>query len=463
MYDFRRSDWFERGWTLQELLAPRCVIFVTQEWEVIGRKSPADHPCAASPCSLNQTIAQVTHIPEDVLNGFESQRDLISDSTKMAWAANRQTTKVEDAAYCLLGIFDVHMSLIYGEGEFNARRRLQKKIKKKAQERNEPDFWFPIAATKPKSPPPWLVSSRQRSRGQRSSSGNSQPGEASSRPLTSTPSLDSSTADIASSDAKISTEQLDIDMADTIPSIESSGRTHQSSKVSEDELCPKCWEIPLQPLNSTCGHSFCACCMTDMDDRDVVLIFEPLELDGHAKGEAMTQNFGTIRLCPVCQVRARFYHDTVREKQLQQAWPLAYAERAEHGSIADDAAGIITITIGNWHELVQEHHHRWSFFVKPSRTDIIEEVHMHLHESFPRPHKILKKPPYMIHGKGWGYFTITVNVILKPGFAWVSTNAEKGLDGAPDSLLRLWWTVDFESYKGRGSQGKCRVKVKRVQ
>jgi hypothetical protein len=461
MYDFRRSEWFERGWTLQELLAPRCVIFVTSDWQIIGRKSPVDHDCVVSASSLlNQTISQVTHIPENILYGFESRRDSVSDSVKMAWAANRSTTKAEDVAYCLLGIFGVHMPLIYGEGEFNARKRLQQEIKKKAEEREDPDFWFPINPATSGSPPHVLMSASQsgnssglstRNARQREDLGPSRAAGRSSYSHTTTPNTENVI------------DRSDVDMSGTSTSFDTTGFNNVNSVVHEDELCPKCKNIPLEPITSTCGHSFCATCMADSENKALVLVFEPLELDGHARGEAMIENFGRPHPCPVCGVLARFYHDIAREKQLQQAWPLASADRAEHGSISNDVAGIITITMGNWHELVAEHKHHWSFFVKPNRTDVISEVHFHLHESFEHPHKIMKKPPYMIHCKGWGFFTIEIDVILKAGFAWVSENARPGLDGAQDSLLRLEWTIDFVSYKGRGSQGKCRVKVRRIQ
>lgn len=122
MFDFRRSECVERGWTLQELLAPTCVIFLTNAYEVFGRKSPDEHDCPVARCSLNNIISEMTSIPENVLCKFEHQRDLISKEVKMAWAANRRTTKPEDSAYSLLGISDVHMPLIYGEGERNARK-----------------------------------------------------------------------------------------------------------------------------------------------------------------------------------------------------------------------------------------------------------------------------------------------------------------------------------------------------
>ncbi|KAK5659605.1 hypothetical protein OQA88_809 [Cercophora sp. LCS_1] len=111
---FSRSRWFTRGWTLQELIAPEVVEFYASDWSEIGTKA-----------SLAAELAQITGINSDVLNGADVSSCNIAE--RVSWAASRQTTKVEDAAYCLLGIFNVHMPLIYGEG-VKAFRRLQEAI-----------------------------------------------------------------------------------------------------------------------------------------------------------------------------------------------------------------------------------------------------------------------------------------------------------------------------------------------
>jgi hypothetical protein len=109
---FRQSRWFERGWTLQELLAPRSVEFFSKEGVRLGDRE-----------SLKQLIHEVTGIPLKALLGSElSEFDV---ATRFSWAANRQTTEEEDGAYCLFGIFGVHLPLIYGEGKENARERLE--------------------------------------------------------------------------------------------------------------------------------------------------------------------------------------------------------------------------------------------------------------------------------------------------------------------------------------------------
>lgn len=114
---FRESRWFTRGWTLQELIAPRGIIFYSQSWKKIGHRSDK---------FLLGTISGVTGVPTSILTGKENLHQ-ISLAKKMSWAARRVTTRVEDVAYCLLGIFDVNMPLLYGEGT-KAFTRLQEEI-----------------------------------------------------------------------------------------------------------------------------------------------------------------------------------------------------------------------------------------------------------------------------------------------------------------------------------------------
>jgi hypothetical protein len=108
------ARWFTRGWTLQELLASRYVNFFDKTWRYLGSKE-----------SLCPILTDVTGIDEVYLQGGDLNE--ASVAKRMSWAANRETTKVEDIAYCLMGIFDVNMPLLYGEGA-KAFKRLQEKI-----------------------------------------------------------------------------------------------------------------------------------------------------------------------------------------------------------------------------------------------------------------------------------------------------------------------------------------------
>ena len=114
---FRKSRWFTRGWTLQELIAPTSVEFFSAEGERLGNK-----------LTLESIIHDVTGIPINVLRQGPSS-DLTIDE-QMSWAANRYTKEPEDEAYSLLGIFDISMPLLYGEGREKALRRLHEEINK---------------------------------------------------------------------------------------------------------------------------------------------------------------------------------------------------------------------------------------------------------------------------------------------------------------------------------------------
>ena len=112
---FRKSRWFTRGWTLQELVAPALVEFFSKEGERLGNKR-----------SLERHIHEVTGIPVQALR--DSPLSDFSVPERMLWAEDRDTTRKEDKAYSLLGIFDVHMPLIYGEGREKAFKRLREEI-----------------------------------------------------------------------------------------------------------------------------------------------------------------------------------------------------------------------------------------------------------------------------------------------------------------------------------------------
>jgi len=108
-------EWFSRGWTLQEMIAPRDVQFFNKDWHPIGDKK-----------TLAPILEDITRVPRDILEeGLSSNRPCIAQI--MSWAANRTTTRVEDRAYSLMGLLDVNMPMLYGEGK-KAFHRLQLEI-----------------------------------------------------------------------------------------------------------------------------------------------------------------------------------------------------------------------------------------------------------------------------------------------------------------------------------------------
>ena len=108
-------EWFSRGWTLQEMIAPSDVQFFNNNWQHIGDKK-----------TLERILSNITRVPPHILkDGLDANRPCIAQI--MSWAANRTTTRVEDRAYSLMGLLDVNMPMLYGEG-WKAFHRLQLEI-----------------------------------------------------------------------------------------------------------------------------------------------------------------------------------------------------------------------------------------------------------------------------------------------------------------------------------------------
>lgn len=120
---FRKSRWFTRGWTLPELLAPKSVEFFSQEGVLLGDKT-----------SLIEYILDITSIPVQALRGDVT---IYSSEQRMSWIDGRETKRKEDKAYCLLGICDVSLAILYGEGEEKAFRRLRREISLSEHDKGE--------------------------------------------------------------------------------------------------------------------------------------------------------------------------------------------------------------------------------------------------------------------------------------------------------------------------------------
>jgi len=114
--EFTKSEWFERGWTLQELIAPLEVIFLNRDWKGLGIKT-----------KISAGISNITGIPEHILQGDHPEEASVAQ--RMSWASKRKTTRIEDRAYCLMGIFGINIPMLYGERE-KAFLRLQEEILK---------------------------------------------------------------------------------------------------------------------------------------------------------------------------------------------------------------------------------------------------------------------------------------------------------------------------------------------
>ncbi|CAI6336333.1 unnamed protein product [Periconia digitata] len=156
--DIKSSRWFTRGWTLQELLAPARVEFFQADCSHLGNKIT----------NFKTILQRKTRIPTGALDHSKSLLAFTVEE-RLSWAEGRQTKREEDMAYCLLGLFDVHMPLIYGEGRRKAFNRLMKEVRNMAEDaylqspypRRPPSFPSPPAmlpyhehAPSPYGPPP---------------------------------------------------------------------------------------------------------------------------------------------------------------------------------------------------------------------------------------------------------------------------------------------------------------------
>lgn len=124
MFDFLGgSRWFTRGWTLQELIAPRQLLIFDHKWRFIASRD-----------DILLTLEAITGVHKEAFwPGGDAQPRIslssFSVAQRMSWASRRSTTREEDEAYCLMGVFGINMPLLYGEGR-KAFIRLQQEIMK---------------------------------------------------------------------------------------------------------------------------------------------------------------------------------------------------------------------------------------------------------------------------------------------------------------------------------------------
>lgn len=141
MDGFEKSLWFSRGWTLQELIAPETLDFYDSNWKYLGTRNKMANLISRITRIHVQVLAREQPIAADAEELMQWQRHHSRDfrlrsilssysvAARLSWAAGRVTTRIEDIAYSLLGLFDVNMPLLYGEGEKAFQRLLQEIIK----------------------------------------------------------------------------------------------------------------------------------------------------------------------------------------------------------------------------------------------------------------------------------------------------------------------------------------------
>ncbi|KAJ5623206.1 hypothetical protein N7490_011811 [Penicillium lividum] len=139
---FQQSRWFTRGWTLQELLAPQKLLFLAQDWsDLFYRETVCGQLSEITSISVS-FLEQRQHFEPDLT--LRSRLNSVSIAERMSWASKRETSRQEDRAYSLLGIFGINMPLLYGEGA-GAFLRLQEEIIKHSDDQSLLAWhWDPI-------------------------------------------------------------------------------------------------------------------------------------------------------------------------------------------------------------------------------------------------------------------------------------------------------------------------------
>ncbi|KAF2650809.1 hypothetical protein K491DRAFT_576987, partial [Lophiostoma macrostomum CBS 122681] len=254
--------------------------------------------------------------------------------------------------------------------------------------------------------------------------------------------------------------------------------------IAHDDLCPICHLLLYSPVLTSCSHTLCASCMAQWADASSISSITPSSLDLDLTHfdptyDALSELANLQAPCPMCRTPTTAEAHTGLGRDLEARYPATYAQRrvdenADRGDrLGRDGGEGVTILIGNRHRLEARrgageegreserergrervNRHDWTFFVRLSRLDIVQEVEVYLHPTFRPPSVTLRQPPFEVRRLGWGYFKIEATVVLKEGYRWV-----KGGNGLEKRRLILDWMLNFD---GDGGQGRFRAKVERV-
>lgn len=159
----------------------------------------------------------------------------------------------------------------------------------------------------------------------------------------------------------------------------------QGEDIDLDDQCPICHLLLYRPVRTRCNHTLCESCMAHWADVSITSQMTTVGLDDRAV--VLLPNEIETR-CPMCRTPTTASLDTGREMALRQSYPVLYQSReAESRTVREDDFGssieTLTVYIGNEHSLIRtegesNNKHHWKFFVRPSRTDLIEEVQIFL-------------------------------------------------------------------------------------
>ncbi|KAJ9641031.1 hypothetical protein H2201_002266 [Coniosporium apollinis] len=252
------------------------------------------------------------------------------------------------------------------------------------------------------------------------------------------------------------------------PDTGGAAKDHEKETIEPDDLCPICHLLLYRPVTTRrCSHTLCESCLAYWADVSL-----PNQIRLRPLGEVPTDDDGPDEeisaKCPMCRTLTVASFNASLEETLKSRYPGQYAERQaeeETTSAATYSLKTLTVYIGNLHRLTRPAHsmsansHEWKFFVRPSRTDIIDHVIIHLHPTFRPPVLGFEHPPYEVRRVGWGTFRIDTEIQLERGWQWVSNDADTALNGQENGSLPLHWYLDFV---GHGSQGRIKLKIKKV-
>ncbi|KAF2736702.1 hypothetical protein EJ04DRAFT_432299 [Polyplosphaeria fusca] len=239
--------------------------------------------------------------------------------------------------------------------------------------------------------------------------------------------------------------------------------------IAHDDVCPICHLLLFDPVRTRCNHILCASCMAQWADTTALSNIIPSRLDLNLS-DFSPDYVAAIHAeanCPMCRTLTTASPDTTLKTALAQRYPLTYEERrveelALRAAVAGSGHGTegMVILIGNKHRIDRaaenRNTHDWTWFLRCSRPDLIEEVRVSLHDSFRPPQLTLRAPPFEVHRWGWGSFTVKANVVLKEPYSWI-TDGNSAATRNP--VITLDWTLSFE---GRGNQGRVRAKVRKI-
>lgn len=237
----------------------------------------------------------------------------------------------------------------------------------------------------------------------------------------------------------------------------------EGEEIDEDDICPICQNLLYNPVITRCKHTLCESCMAHWADVSITSQMTIVGLEDEAA--ILLPNEIETR-CPMCRSSTTASFDGSRASKLLSLYPKTYRDRETEGKNVEESEAVETLTlyIGNTHNRIRNedmesrNKHEWKFFIRTSRNDLIEEVQIFLHPTFRNSRIVQQWPPFEVRRLGWGTFDIYANVILKVGYSWVSSEAEDANDGGEKGLLPFQWLLDFN---GEGSQGRCRLKVKK--